>query len=1196
MVAKLQQSFTGGELSPSLYARVSFDKFDVSARKLKNFVVHPHGGASNRPGWMHLGRPKHNDKQHIFIPFEFSTEQTYELEFGDLYMRVWKDDGLVLSDTTYAVSAIQNSNHALITTSEAHGLSAGQWVLISGIDAGSGTGEDITALNGRFFYVDAVVSTTSFTISDLDGNEFSTGEMNTWVSGGTLYLVYELETPYLEEHLPYLEFFQSADQLTIVNENYHQRELLRHGHADWELRKIWFESQVETPMTGPTLSASSGAAGSGATAGYVYTAVIGGEESLPSPETEISVVPAWPAGHGVKISIPDPEVDALPRAEKYNIYKRKTAGAVGGKWGWIGSTDETANRVFEDLNFSPDMKNTVITENRDPFSPASGVSGDDDFFKVATWNEIWSYQEVPLPTAAAISVPSSIVVPSAGYSSGQMPFGRTGNFAYTPAYNTLWNINKALWIKKTITTSGGELKFTQIAEAMVENSALFFIDGQFVKQVGSGVADTSYGSDGEFTIQCAAGTHEIAVYCLDETADFGATDNTYIAFEIWERYDNSRDGQDANYPSCGTYYRQRRIFAAPDAEPQTIFPTQVGNYSNMNMHDPLVDSDAFVYEIASNKLNRIRFLVELDKMLALTTGGPWVFQGDSNKVFSGATCNSEKNGSVGAARVRPVVVSSSCVYVRDTGRGLVSSAYSFADNQFSGTDLSILATHLFEGREIRSICYQETPDSVIWVCFQDGGFAALTYNKEHQVFAWTSMETNGRVEWLSCVRQGTESVVIASIKRFVGGRWVRFIERLADRDIRDIRDAFLVDCGITRDSPAVITDISVDSSGIVTVTAESHGASDGDIVDISDVVGMVEEVDESGRTASAINNRKFAASDCSADTMVLKKKIAPKNYCSNPIGYGLSGWTLTDCTVTPGFPDPYGGNGAIRVLVTGLNAHIKQLFSDTSPVVGSMSVWIKRVAGGDAGYALESIDGMETGAEAPEEWTEVKYEDFAANENDYHAVYFNAAGSGGSSVPSDGYYLFGPKAVADTEIGDFADDYFTIDTSSVSDYRSDGNLRVCSGVLTGLQHLAGESVVGLADGVTFTGEVSESGSVDLPFPAGRVHCGLRYRSLLETMDLEMPEAQTVGKQKAVSSVSIKVKDSASFKISGASGEFYSVKMNSMPDLDDPVEAETGEVREPVPGGWLDNGRIRIMQDEPAPVTILSIAPEFEIGG
>ncbi|TIR87102.1 MAG: hypothetical protein E5X04_00270, partial [Mesorhizobium sp.] len=92
-----QPSFTAGVLSPALWARVDLAKYATGLKKALNLFVHPHGGVSNRAGFEFVGEVKASANNTWLIPFQFNTEQSYQLEFGNLYFRVIKDGGYVIS-------------------------------------------------------------------------------------------------------------------------------------------------------------------------------------------------------------------------------------------------------------------------------------------------------------------------------------------------------------------------------------------------------------------------------------------------------------------------------------------------------------------------------------------------------------------------------------------------------------------------------------------------------------------------------------------------------------------------------------------------------------------------------------------------------------------------------------------------------------------------------------------------------------------------------------------------------------------------------------------------------------------------------------------------------------------------------------------------------------------------------------------
>ena len=92
----LQASFAGGELSPALWARTDLAKYQTGLRLAKNVFVHPHGGVSNLPGTWYVGETKYPTRTVRLIPFVYSVEQAYVLEFGHKYLRVIMNGDYVL--------------------------------------------------------------------------------------------------------------------------------------------------------------------------------------------------------------------------------------------------------------------------------------------------------------------------------------------------------------------------------------------------------------------------------------------------------------------------------------------------------------------------------------------------------------------------------------------------------------------------------------------------------------------------------------------------------------------------------------------------------------------------------------------------------------------------------------------------------------------------------------------------------------------------------------------------------------------------------------------------------------------------------------------------------------------------------------------------------------------------------------------
>ena len=86
-VKVFQRSFNGGEVSPSMFARIDDGKYQTGLAKCTNFLIEPQGPITMRPGFAYVNKTKQQDKPPKLIPFTFSTDQTMVLEFGDKYIR-----------------------------------------------------------------------------------------------------------------------------------------------------------------------------------------------------------------------------------------------------------------------------------------------------------------------------------------------------------------------------------------------------------------------------------------------------------------------------------------------------------------------------------------------------------------------------------------------------------------------------------------------------------------------------------------------------------------------------------------------------------------------------------------------------------------------------------------------------------------------------------------------------------------------------------------------------------------------------------------------------------------------------------------------------------------------------------------------------------------------------------------------------
>lgn len=87
----IQPSFAGGEISKSVASRVDLEKYQSALLLAENAFIKPYGGIYKRGGTIFCGETKFHDKKSMLVKFTFSSDVCYTLEFGDKYIRVWKN-------------------------------------------------------------------------------------------------------------------------------------------------------------------------------------------------------------------------------------------------------------------------------------------------------------------------------------------------------------------------------------------------------------------------------------------------------------------------------------------------------------------------------------------------------------------------------------------------------------------------------------------------------------------------------------------------------------------------------------------------------------------------------------------------------------------------------------------------------------------------------------------------------------------------------------------------------------------------------------------------------------------------------------------------------------------------------------------------------------------------------------------------
>ena len=323
-----------------------------------------------------------------------------------------------------------------------------------------------------------------------------------------------------------------------------------------------------------------------------------------------------------------------------------------------------------------------------------------------------------------------------------------------------------------------------------------------------------------------------------------------------------------NNPGVVEYYQKRMVFAATVNAPETVWATQTANPTNMDRSEPTIDTDALEITLTSRQLNAVQHLIDVPAgLICFTTGGAWLIGGGGAgaavQALTPANELAQPQASNGAAEVpSPLLIDYNILFPQARGSKVRDFKFNFYFNIYTGTEISMLASHLFDNHTITEWCWTEEPNKLVLAIRDDGVMLALTYVEEEEVKAWTHYDTQGFYRSVSSIPEGIEDAAYTIVERYINGQWLYYIERFEARlsggDITrgipgDVRQSWCVDSGINYPltcppaalTPSGLTAIAMEQgpatwggAGTFTASAPITVAA-GDVLEINNGVGTV---------------------------------------------------------------------------------------------------------------------------------------------------------------------------------------------------------------------------------------------------------------------------------------------------------------------------------------------------------------------
>jgi len=812
-----QTNFTSGEISPRLYGHVDTVSYKNGLNTATNCIVTPHGPIKRRNGTKFIARAKSvtstgNANAIKLLKFQFSSSDSFILEFGDPasgspYIRFYEDGGQVV-ETADSITGITQASPAVVTTGSAHGLTAGDNVYITGVVG-------MTEINrpNQPYQVGTVGSSTTFEVKEIGGGSIDSTGFTAYSSGGSVEKIYEITSPYDIADIDDLSYVQFGNIIYIAHPSYAPRKLTRVSSTNWTLETMEFSPP-------PTVEL-----------GY---------------EPATTVTPAATSGTSVNF----------------------TAGASTWLQGDVGrqiinqSSGETGVAIITSITSATVAVCDIIESFTDTNAIASGdwkldlsPIADLEVSGVAAGSIVRVYSKYPANAkGTALSITGITNASPAVVTTGSSHGLSAGDKVYIKDVLGMTEMNGRTLVARTPSSTTLSLYDTS-GTAFNSSPLTTYSSGGTVQKVFTDIKQDTFRSadvgkyilinDGVLKIIELVSATEVKCEVLKALSSRDDSGNWTLEEEDWTA--------DRGYPRCVGLYQERLVFGGTASNPTTLYFSETGIFDGFGVGS--LDEDAIIIDVSSREVNRINWLANSRDLVVGTAGSEVTVSAPSASTgLSSSNIELLTRTYHGSETQSPITVGTEILFVQGSTRKIRSFRYDFNIDGYTGDDLTFYAEHLTEGG-IKEISYTKEPDPTIYAVTNNGELLVGVYFREQKILGWSKYTTDGDVENVQVISNGTTDEVWLVVKRVIDGVTHRYIELFDESTGEDRIDGFS-DSYLTYSEPKVITGITKANPAVV--TSASHGFSNGDRVKIIDVEGMTE-----------VNGKSFLVANKTANTFEL---------------------------------------------------------------------------------------------------------------------------------------------------------------------------------------------------------------------------------------------------------------------------------------------------------------------------------------
>ncbi len=217
------------------------------------------------------------------------------------------------------------------------------------------------------------------------------------------------------------------------------------------------------------------------------------------------------------------------------------------------------------------------------------------------------------------------------------------------------------------------------------------------------------------------------------------------------------------YPRHITIFQERLVYAGNKEKPMTVWMSKTNKWKDFELGTDA--TSAITATLATEKYDSIEWLtLNKNSILLGSKYNEFSIGANDGTVTTADNILASTMSSIGGAPIPAAKVGTATLMVKVGQEEIHKVDYNALSEQSTGTQVSMLARHLFEGDRIMDIFSTQSPRNMLFCVHESGKLSSLTYEQEYDVLGFARHDVLDGVESGCVIRRGGRDVLCMVVR------------------------------------------------------------------------------------------------------------------------------------------------------------------------------------------------------------------------------------------------------------------------------------------------------------------------------------------------------------------------------------------------------------------------------------------------